>query len=153
MMPLRRYADFGGRSSRAEFWKYCAAVTVALVCFGLLAAISMAIVSPLSVIVLVLFAVAVLASIIPRTAVTVRRLHDINRSGYWYLGSVLLSMAAGASRAIGEPITATIFNLANVIVTIILLVWWCLPGTPGDNDYGPNPYGDSDLNELAKRFE
>jgi uncharacterized membrane protein YhaH (DUF805 family) len=53
-----------------------------------------------------------LATIIPGIAVTVRRLHDINKSGWWIL-------------------------IAFTVVGIIpLIYWYCQPGTPGKNQYG-----------------
>jgi uncharacterized membrane protein YhaH (DUF805 family) len=53
-----------------------------------------------------------LALILPSLAVGVRRLHDIDRTGWWIL--------------IG----------ATVIGTLVLIYWACLPGTPGDNRFG-----------------
>jgi uncharacterized membrane protein YhaH (DUF805 family) len=59
-----------------------------------------------------------LAVLIPTLAVTVRRLHDIDRSGWWIL-----------------------IGLVPLIGAIVLLVFALLEGTPGDNQYGPNPKG------------
>ncbi len=56
-----------------------------------------------------------LALIIPSLAVTVRRLHDTNRSGWWYL--------------------ITFVPLGG----IVLLVFMCLDSEPGSNKWGPNP--------------
>lgn len=52
----------------------------------------------------------------PALALSIRRLHDTNRSGWWWL-----------------------LNL-TVIGTIVVFVFTCLPGTPGVNNYGPQPY-------------
>jgi uncharacterized membrane protein YhaH (DUF805 family) len=57
-----------------------------------------------------------LAVLIPTLAVTVRRLHDIDRTGWWIL-----------------------INLIPLIGTIVLLVFELTPGTPGSNRYGPDP--------------
>jgi uncharacterized membrane protein YhaH (DUF805 family) len=57
-----------------------------------------------------------LAIIIPSIAVSVRRLHDIDRTGWWVL-----------------------ISLVPVIGTIVLLVFAVLDGTPGENRFGPNP--------------
>jgi uncharacterized membrane protein YhaH (DUF805 family) len=59
-----------------------------------------------------------LAVLIPSLAVTVRRLHDIDRSGWWIL-----------------------IGLVPLIGVIVLLVFALLDGTPGDNRYGSNPKG------------
>jgi uncharacterized membrane protein YhaH (DUF805 family) len=60
-----------------------------------------------------------LAIFIPDLAVTVRRLHDTDRSGWWYL---LLIVPFG---------------------WVLVLVWMCTKGTDGQNDYGPDPFGPS----------
>jgi uncharacterized membrane protein YhaH (DUF805 family) len=57
-----------------------------------------------------------LAVLIPSLAVTVRRLHDIDRTGWWIF-----------------------INLIPLIGTIVLLVFAVTDGTPGSNRYGPNP--------------
>jgi len=69
--PLRRYAEFHGRSSRKEYWLFL----LGQVIFGLIAAL----------VAIELYGVFLLATIIPSLAVYVRRLHDTNRSGWWVL--------------------------------------------------------------------
>jgi uncharacterized membrane protein YhaH (DUF805 family) len=59
-----------------------------------------------------------LAVLVPGLAVGVRRLHDTNRSGWWLL-----------------------ISLVPFVGGIVLLVFMCLDGTPGDNQFGPNPKG------------
>jgi uncharacterized membrane protein YhaH (DUF805 family) len=62
-----------------------------------------------------LYLVYGLGVLLPSIGVTVRRLHDTNRSGWWFL-------------------------LAFVpVVNIVLLVFLVLESTPGDNQYGPSP--------------
>jgi uncharacterized membrane protein YhaH (DUF805 family) len=53
---------------------------------------------------------------LPSLAVTVRRLHDTDRSGWWIL-----------------------LNLIPIVGALIVLIFTCLDGTPGDNRFGPNP--------------
>jgi uncharacterized membrane protein YhaH (DUF805 family) len=57
-----------------------------------------------------------LAVLIPTLALWVRRLHDIDRTGWWVL-----------------------INLIPLVGTIVLLVFALTPGTPGSNQYGPDP--------------
>jgi uncharacterized membrane protein YhaH (DUF805 family) len=59
-----------------------------------------------------------LALLVPSIAVAVRRLHDTSRTGWWVL-----------------------IALVPVIGFIVALVFMCLDGTPGSNEYGPNPKG------------
>ncbi|MFA7259468.1 MAG: DUF805 domain-containing protein [Aeromonas bestiarum] len=71
LLAWRRYADFSGRSSRKEFWMF---MLVTLMCIALDVGING--LSGLE----VGYSVV---STIPMVAVIVRRLHDIDRSGWW----------------------------------------------------------------------
>jgi len=64
-----------------------------------------------------------LATLIPSIAVGVRRLHDRDMSGWWYLGLFV----------------GMIIPLVNFIAAIAFLVLMLLPGTPGPNRFGPDP--------------
>jgi uncharacterized membrane protein YhaH (DUF805 family) len=65
-----------------------------------------------------LYLVAALGLFLPNLAVMVRRLHDTNRSGWWYW-----------------------IALVPLIGIILLIVWFCTRGTQGQNDYGSDPLG------------
>jgi uncharacterized membrane protein YhaH (DUF805 family) len=113
---LKKYAVFHGRSRRAEYWYF--------VLFNLIVAIVLAAIDSLlgtfssAQNIGLLSGIYSLAVLIPTLAVTIRRLHDIDRSGWWIL-----------------------INLVPLIGTIVLLVFALMDGTPGDNRYGPNPKG------------
>jgi uncharacterized membrane protein YhaH (DUF805 family) len=64
-----------------------------------------------------------LAALIPSIAVTVRRLHDRDMSGWWYLGLTV----------------AGFIPLIGFAASIALLVLMVLPGTEGGNRFGPDP--------------
>lgn len=104
-----KYATFVGRANRAEFW-YFYLFTI-LACFAAII-LDMVIFGPESGALPITIIVS-LALTIPNIAVAVRRLHDTNRSGWWYLVSLI-------------PIAGP----------IALIVFWCLQGTPGQNAYG-----------------
>ena len=122
LMPLRRYADFSGRSRRKEYWMFVLFnLLISLAVWTLLAltyalgfseSAMMTIMTP----VFILYALVALALVIPGLAVTVRRLHDTDRSGW----TILLA-------------------LIPLIGAILLLVFYCTEGTPGDNRFGPDP--------------
>ena len=91
-----------------------------------------------------------LATIVPSIAVGVRRLHDTNRSGWWMLlpfvpyaiAAALAGpaiMAGGLGAGLG---LAALFMFVGMVCAIVLLVFMCLASNPGDNRYGPNPYGE-----------
>ena len=96
-----RYADFKGRSRRSEYW--WASLSLAVI-----GAIVGAILGNLSFI----WSLAVL---VPGIAINVRRLHDIGKSGWYYL-----------------------IGLIPLVGGIILLVWCCKDSVE-DNEWGPNP--------------
>lgn len=125
LRPWRHYVDFSGRSTRTEFWLFFIifyVVMIALVAIPFILsdvgmagfeAIESGAVAP---IVLLPAALFLLASIIPNIAVTVRRLHDSNKSGWMYL-----------------------LTCIPYIGFIFFIVFGFLPGTRGENDYGFDP--------------
>jgi uncharacterized membrane protein YhaH (DUF805 family) len=159
-MPLRRYADFSGRSRRMEFWMWqvfkFAVVMVFYVILFALAGSAMLSGDPSAVmavggIVLVLSLVLMLfglAIIIPDIAVAVRRLHDTERSGWWILAPLapyVLVIIGGTMVASTQDPTgpgAILIMIGMVAVcglALTLLVFYFLEGTKGPNKYGPDP--------------
>jgi uncharacterized membrane protein YhaH (DUF805 family) len=97
-----------------------------------------------------------LAMLVPSIAVQVRRLHDTNRSGWWlavfwilyllYIITAFASVFSAAANSGSPPSLAGaaamgIFGLLFFVYSIVLLVFWCLPGTKGANRFGEDPYG------------
>jgi uncharacterized membrane protein YhaH (DUF805 family) len=74
---LERYAQFQGRSGRAEFWWYFLAALIIGIVFNILIAVSN--------VFFVLYVIYGLAVLIPGLAVGVRRLHDTDKTGWWLL--------------------------------------------------------------------
>src|SRR5689334_2064739 len=74
---LERYAQFSGRSGRAEYWWFFLANLIIAFVLGILGRVSVTFA--------VIYGLYGLAIIIPGLAVSVRRLHDINRTGWWVL--------------------------------------------------------------------
>lgn len=112
---LRKYATFSGRAVRSEYWYF--------VLFTILASIALSIMDTLA------FgfdqdgsgplgSLFSLAMLIPGISVTVRRLHDLDRTGWWWW-----------------------LWLLPIIGWIILLIWHCSKGTPGANRFGDDPFG------------
>ena len=111
---LKKYAVFSGRARRMEYWYF--------VLFNLIVAFVLALIDALLGTTTgvssfgLLSGIYSLAVLIPTLAVLVRRLHDIDRTGWWIL-----------------------INLIPLVGTIVLLVFALTPGTPGSNQYGPDP--------------
>jgi uncharacterized membrane protein YhaH (DUF805 family) len=129
LAPYRRYFDFQGRSRREEFWMFALFQFVIYAAAGIVynyggffsgTADAGFVPVPARDVVFVLFGpvfiVFVLFSLIPNISVTVRRLHDQNISGWWFL-----------------------LCLIPYIGGIIILVMMCIDGTPGANRFGPSP--------------
>lgn len=167
LLPLKRYAEFSGRSRRMEFWMFqlgvwllWIALWVVMMVVGLGTASAAR--DPASGMVgmfasmgifVVIFAIVGLGLFIPQLAVAVRRLHDTDRSGWWillplapYVLTILLAVMGAASQSSALLGVAMICNLLVIAAAIVLLVFYCLPGTPGPNKYGPDPMGGSSAN-------
>ncbi|MCO6419748.1 DUF805 domain-containing protein [Siccirubricoccus sp. KC 17139] len=116
---LRNYASFSGRASRSEFWFFFL--------FSILIQIVISVLGVVLPDVLVgLLGIAVsLALLLPSLAVTVRRLHDVGRSGWWML-----------------------IALVPLLGIVLLLVWYCTRGEPQPNRFGPNPLAASVLGTM-----
>jgi uncharacterized membrane protein YhaH (DUF805 family) len=147
--PLKKYANFSGRAPRAEFWWFYLGTIV--VGFGVEFFDKMAGDTG------ALSAMMNLALLIPWISVTVRRLHDTNRSGWWILAFMFVIAAAIAMTTVGYMRfsgTSTAFAGGILLVLVMLatavtmLVFMVLPGTEGPNRYGDDPYGPDSLEEV-----
>jgi uncharacterized membrane protein YhaH (DUF805 family) len=110
---FQNYVNFSGRAPRSEYWYWTlfsilVSIASALVDVALFPSLNA---SPINTIV-------ELALLLPGLAVSVRRLHDLDRTGWWLL---LILTGIGA---------------------IVLLVWFCMRGTVAPNRFGPDPLGD-----------
>ena len=165
LMPLKRYAQFSGRARRKEYWMYTLLIIIAsVICLvldnmlGLNKIFGGSPGTPAASQMGVLRLILTLGTFIPSLAVSVRRLHDTNRTGWWLLvflvpyalGIALLAYGA-ATGQFGLLAIAGILSLIGFILAIVLLVFMCLPGTSGANDYGPDPLDPSGA-ELGEVF-
>jgi uncharacterized membrane protein YhaH (DUF805 family) len=152
---MRRYFELSGRSSRREFWffvlVYLAMYFIAAVIDGSMRADREGFG--------ILRTVVVLLHVIPAITVSVRRLHDIDRTGWWVLffwvapslttfvamvvggGSILLSLQdgnwAGVFATLGGAVMFVL--ILDLVVLIAALAFYASPGTPGPNGFGPPP--------------
>lgn len=153
-LPLKRYAEFSGRSRRMEFWMWTLFVFLLWIAFFVVmvavagAALmtgggvrSLMAMGGGIVIIGALAFLVWLALLIPSLAVGVRRLHDTERSGWWLGGLVILDIVSAVLRGTGAGGLATIVSLVVLLWAIVLIVFYCLDGTKGPNKYGPDPKG------------
>jgi uncharacterized membrane protein YhaH (DUF805 family) len=112
---FRNYVGFSGRAIRSEYWYWVLfTILLSIVTVGIDFAIFMDVmatsgISPVN-------TIASLAVLLPTLAVTIRRLHDRDQTGWWIL-----------------------LGLIPLIGAIILIVWFCMRGTVGPNRFGPDP--------------
>jgi uncharacterized membrane protein YhaH (DUF805 family) len=114
LQALKKYADFSGRARRKEYWFFVlfniiisVVLTVCDVFMGTYSAAAN---------IGILTAIYTLAVLIPGIAVSVRRLHDTGRSGWWLL-----------------------IVLVPLIGALVLLIFMFIDSQPGQNAYGPSP--------------
>jgi uncharacterized membrane protein YhaH (DUF805 family) len=112
----KKYANFSGRARRKEFWLFMLSYFIIYIIFIFID------------ILLDLFAtdseyglfstIFALLFIIPSLAVSIRRLHDTDRTGWWIL-----------------------IQIIPLIGFVWIIVLWCLRGTEGENRFGSDPLG------------
>ncbi len=103
---LKNYVNFEGRATRPEFWWFFlfnVIVSLILNLFGPKVGTTLS-------------GIWSLAILLPYLGLSVRRLHDINKSG-WYL----------------------LVGLIPLVGWVLLVYWWAQPGERTENQYGPVP--------------
>lgn len=107
------YVNFSGRAIRSEYWYwFLFVVVVGVVTVIIDSLIGYTITNP----------IFSLATLLPGLAVTVRRLHDLDKSGWFIL-----------------------LGLIPIVGAIILIIWFCSEGTRGQNRFGPDPFSGSGM--------
>ena len=126
-----KYATRDGRAPRSEYWYF--------VLFVVIASLAVAIVARAAGI-SVVGRIIELVLLPPSLAVGVRRLHDLDRSGWWYLLS-LFPVIGSITLGVGDVgrTFMIIYLFVALIISIVLTVWACTRGTLDPNRYGPDP--------------
>lgn len=141
---LRRTFDFRGRSSRAEYWQF----------LGFAAAGGLATITTDMMIsrngIPMFFAILVTVLTVPAYTVTIRRLHDRNRSGWWiaaiwglnFFGAFLMGFYNQVQFTVMGPIARVLWygvSFVQVGAAIFLIYQLALAGDEGVNRFGPPP--------------
>jgi uncharacterized membrane protein YhaH (DUF805 family) len=119
MMPVKRYADFSGRSRRKEYWMFILGFVIAMVVVSIIenilgmSGMVGGVYGPLTLLL-------ILGLFIPALACQVRRFHDQDKSG-WFVLLGFIPLLGG----------------------LIVLVFMCLEGTKGPNRFGEDPKGNT----------
>lgn len=102
---FKNYVNFEGRATRPEYWWFTLAYAIVNIILSLIPRVGT-----------ILSGILGLAVLIPSIGVGVRRLHDINKSGWWLL-----------------------ISLIPIVGAIILILWLVKPSDNGENQYGERP--------------
>ena len=129
---FQKYATFNGRANRSEYWFFFLFGFLTTICLSIL---DMALFPKNENGVLGL--IFALLTFIPFISAACRRLHDVNRSGWWQLlpygimlGSVLLTLISETLLVVGI--------VAAVIAGIVLIFWLASAGENKKNRFGPS---------------
>ena len=141
---FKNYINFSGRATRSEFWwfflfcilLYMLTFSLSVEEFnGALSNSELQNGNPAQLVGLFIqswFGVAFLVTFIPSITIAVRRFHDLNMSGWWYVG---LQIAPSLLPSI------FIFNLIS-LMALFLFVYFMAQEGGEDNRFGPNPYSE-----------
>ena len=102
---FKNYVNFEGRATRPEYWWFTLAYAIVNIILSLIPRAGT-----------ILSGFLGLAVLIPSIGVAVRRLHDINKSGWWLL-----------------------IALVPIVGYIIVILWFVKPSDNGENKYGERP--------------
>ena len=129
--PLRKYADFTGRARRMEFWLFWLLLIGIEIVFSILIGmvggsmtalvdptVGMAAMSGPAMGLWAVYGLIMLGLLFPSLAVSIRRLHDTNRSGWWFL-----------------------INLVPLVGMLVYLYFMVSEGERGANRFGEDPKG------------
>jgi uncharacterized membrane protein YhaH (DUF805 family) len=121
-----KYAEFSGRASRAELWWFHLFMVLVLVVVDVIAALAVAdsedLINGINWVIQIGF-------FLPSLAVSVRRLHDLDASGWNYL-----------------------WAFVPVLGILGLFIWFCFRGTPGENRFGTDPLAPGVGTDVAEVF-
>ena len=113
------YVNFSDRACRSEYWYWTLFVLIGEIATPMIdRSIGLHMFSP----------IFVLATFLPSLSVGVRRLHDLDRSGWWIL-----------------------LGLIPLVGVIILIIWFCTKGTDGPNRFGADRL--VSLGQIAQQFD
>ncbi len=155
---IEKYCCFKGRARRSEFWNWTLAyvlLSVVLSVFNTFMMFSkietLDLDDPFSIYKspgYIVIALVGLALFLPNLGVTIRRLHDTGRSGWWVWVPVIayfpmlwaaLSVQTNPGSAMGMLAIMLLCGLVMLVIGIIILVWLCQDSEPQENEYGPSP--------------
>ena len=157
-IAMIKYCNFEGRARRSEFWYFKLSISIIDFIYAFIAKLILAIVNnetnaeeiekldiadsiPLLVIGIVIGVIFIL----PNISVSVRRLHDVGKSGYYYFLNLI--------QLIGTLILLYYYflNLIPLIGTLILLYYYLQDSYPDANEYGDSTKYIQPVNDFSRK--
>ena len=137
LLPLKRYADFQGRSRRREYGMFALFIMLVAIAWGIVFAVLGGLsgyengsgIGTLGTLWIAVAGLAYLAILVPSIAVQVRRFHDRDMSGWFVL-----------------------LNFIPYVGGLIVFVFMVLPGTEGENRFGPDPKDPHGVDKVVEVF-
>lgn len=132
MAVTQKYAQFEGRSTRSEFWYFFLVYFLLSVVLGLVGTLSVIMAfdrggsSSMAWLCLGILFLLMLVLLVPYVAVSIRRLHDSGKSGWWFM-----------------------LNFVPYIGFLFFVVLMCLDSEAGTNEYGPNPFNLDGVGDIS----
>ena len=156
---VKKVFDYSGRATRKEFWGFILAAFIVNFLLAIFAGIMAAIADFLGIIFLFLLLLVYIAEIVITIPLAVRRLHDINLSGFWLLylspfgmpliyvvyllgvdqtcDKIIENNKKVGSAWLGWILTWLLWPLGSCAAQFLLFIF---AGKKEDNAFGPNPY-------------
>ena len=179
MSGYQKFFTRSGRASRSEYWYFLLFYLLLNIAVQLLGTYvrthgQSSTPSILLSIVTMGFWLVALATVVPMLMVTVRRVHDIGRTGWWvgvsFINGLLLDGALGyvifrttimhntQNLQAGLPgggmaIVLGILGLIGIALGLTIFIFTILPGSPGENRYGPNPLDSHATPVSGRQFD
>lgn len=170
LKAIHNYANFSGRASRSDYWYFILFNAIfAIIASFLDKILGFSLVSPKldpsgmqpALSYGYIYVIYALAVFIPGLSVTVRRLHDVGKSGWWYVGFMvytvivaiilmvtLVGSMVGGTMGTSFPIAAVVAVFTLLAAGVWFLILMCTKGNPGENKWGANP-----LEEEAENIQ
>jgi uncharacterized membrane protein YhaH (DUF805 family) len=125
--------NYSGRATRSEYWYFTLFVVLCDLPFRIVAFFYVVHLLPVPSFLLTGLRALGFVVLLPHIAVGVRRLHDVDQSGWWFIGAQLFLAAAWMLRQ--TPIIGGPFVVLAGILQVVVLLWLCTAGSAGPNRF------------------
>lgn len=132
--------DYKGRASRSEFWYYLLFFGIVLFVATLVMSITFFVTTygPSTIVIQWIYRAVLLVVFVPLAAVAIRRLHDIDYTGRWYL-IALVALIALTWYGLHSLLIGYLADFLTMVFAVVLAFFCARRGTYGSNRFGDDP--------------